>query len=341
MALLFCDGFDSYDSAAELPLRWTSAANTSFAPTLGKFGGGRIQLPQNVAQYQIMPTAFGGVGNKIGLACWFMSPHSAGAAPYGILSFGAVATLTIDSQTAGLGTCTVKDLKGTTQGTFSGVTLNDGNFHWIEINIDIETAATGAVNVYVDGVSVLSVTGIATCTSGADTLTKFGIASVNTTYGAGFFDDIVLWDSTGSSFNSFPLGPKRISTLKPNAAGDSTGFTPSTGNNYAAVAGNYTATTFVSDALTHAEDLYNMSDLPITPASVDAVVPYYYGQNSGGNTAALIPAMKTGGTTVTQTALPLQLLTSTVKTGLPWYADAGGTAWTGTSVNGMQMGMTD
>ena len=78
------------------------------------------------------------------------------------------------------------------------------------------------------------------------------------------FDDIYICDTTGSKNNDF-LGDVRIDALRPNAAGAYTDFTPSVGSNHENVDEAYGPdddTTYNDGANVGDQDSYQMPDLP-------------------------------------------------------------------------------
>jgi hypothetical protein len=73
-----------------------------------------------------------------------------------------------------------------------------------------------------------------------------------------YYDDIYFLDASGSVNNDF-LGPRKVSVIRPNAAGDDTDWTPDSGNNHdrvkeAVLDGD---TSYVETGTTNDQDLYN------------------------------------------------------------------------------------
>lgn len=343
MALLFMDGFD-YAAVADVDKRWGGrGAGLSFGATAGRWGGGAIASQSTASSITAAIATAAGTGDTV---CFAMHFKSLGAVPTGNSSFSLATFLNatgdplLSIYPSVSGTITVLHWTAGALGTFPAGTLFDGNYHHIEVNLTLSLTTTGALNVYVDGVSVLSVTGAITSLVTAG-VSSFGLGSVAAGAGwQGSYDDIVIWDSLGTNNNTFPKGVKRITTLVPNAAGDSTQFVPSTGANYQAVSAAYSVGSSVSDTSTGKLDLYQASDLPIVPAVVDGVFAYYYAGNPGGGTAHLTPKIKTSGTTASGTTVSLA---NGANNFYPqqFATDAGGSAWTATSINALQIGMAD
>jgi hypothetical protein len=334
MALIFCDGFDAYASAAEFSDKWNSVnASLTYLATGGRFGGGAVNngATSSGALSRNFAAPIGGAGVTIGAGCWFKSTsYHAESAP----SLTAIGNAGIF-----LGSSTALQLEFPNGSFSSSVTCSilDGNWHWIEWAILQAATAIGTWSIWIDGVLAGSATGI---TTGVGTATIVAVTPTATTTNTTSICQVIFWDSTGSAFNTFPLGPRRISTLIPNGAGASTQYTPSTGTNWSCVAGAYSAATFVSSTVTGQIDLYTYPNLPIVPSTINAVVGNYFGQNSGVGAAQNTPKMRTSSTTVSGTAVTLPNGTN-ASSQFAWYADAGGSAWTDTSVNAVQLGMGD
>jgi hypothetical protein len=213
----------------------------------------------------------------------------------------------------------------------------DNAWHWVELEYFMN-GASGTTQLYIDGVSQGSVT---TNLTAALAVTSVNFGGGYNFGGIQYFDDIIIWDDQGTTFNSFPLGPRRISTLVPNADGDLAQFTPKSGtSHFAMVNGGYTSTNYVSDGSTGNVDLYKFPSLAYSPTSINAVVGNYYGQNTGAGSTNLIPKVKTSGTTASGAT---QTMTVGVNSLLQnaFVTDAGGTAWAASAVNAMQIGMGD
>jgi len=85
----------------------------------------------------------------------------------------------------------------------------------------------GTVDVKVDGVSVISETGVNTCYEGTNEYTdQFYIGNGTSEYV--YFDDLYVCDATGLYNNDF-LGDVKVDLLYPTSDGTYTDFTPSTG----------------------------------------------------------------------------------------------------------------
>jgi hypothetical protein len=336
MTLRFCDGFDSYSSATQLQSKWSSVSNVVFGTSAGRYGGGAVSNTGYAYGMRLNKVVSIPSGAKVRVG--FHIKYPANASSNGLSSANYVVGIN-DSHVLGLnpvGQLQVTAFNSTTVRFASTVVVNDGNFHWVELEYWLNGSTLSTAQLWIDGVSQGSYTGNLAAAA-AVTQVNFGLGNLFS--GTGWIDDVVVWDDQGSSFNTFPLGPRRITTLLPNADGDLAQFTPKTGTlHHPMVTGGYGSTDYVSDSGTGNVDLYKFPALPYSPTSINAVVANYFGQNTGTGTTSLIPKLKTSGTTVSGSTSTLAVGNNTLIQAA-FSTDAGGAAWTTTSVNAMQIGM--
>lgn len=147
-----------------------------------------------------------------------------------------------------------------------------GSWYLHEIHVVIDDSV-GVVQTKVNGVSDIDISSQDTQTSAYAEMTKFllGLDGINKN-ALGYYDDIAINDTTGPINNSW-IGRGGIHGLKPNAAGQYTQFTPSAGDNYAAVdeVPPDDDTTYVeSDTVGH-KDTYALEDLVPVSGDIQAV----------------------------------------------------------------------
>jgi hypothetical protein len=215
---------------------------------------------------------------------------------------------------------------------------------WVHIGVRFDPANnTGECQVWVNGTQVWNDVADMTGTGQNTNCTSI-------TFGGGFnntqtftFDDIMIYDATGTNFNSF-LGPKRIYTLNPDGAGATTnGTATGAASNWQAVdeTGDFDTTTYVEIGTTANLDLYTASALPETPDSVDGVEVVAIARSAGstprqGRVLARENVTTGNGTTVDiafggdEGYYPIRHLFAT-------NPDTA-TAWTATTVNAMEIG---
>lgn len=336
MTLLFMDGMDLYGITADLATRYTSVASTSVAygAAIGRFGGGGIIVsdddryitkditgsPQTcVISFAVFRSTVIGAGADI---VWRFDNSAAG---------GGMACKSI---TGSDGTLQVTRGTTTVLGTFP---LSTNIWHYVSIKWKAANVG-GTFDVEVDGVNVFTfsgdtvLSGLETCNTvllGGDRLQDFT------------YDDLIITDAAGAApFNDL-LSDRRIDTILPDAAGDSSGFTatPSVANflNVDDVAPDGD-TTHNEAEISTTKDLYNMAAMGFTPSSIDGV-----------NVVALAKNPDAGGTQFklkTKTGVTEGNGSAKTPTSVYLYFDElfltdpdTAAAWTESGVNGMQAGM--
>lgn len=340
MTLLFCDGMDSYGATADLPKKWNSNNSCTFNATAGNYGGGAV-LNGTFALSQLVKNFSGpSSGQKIRVGFWFKQASTPGG-QYSIWNLtsgaGSDTWLFVDSS-GHVQVCQLGSIGGVVLVT-GAINVCDNAYHWIEVEVTLASGATGSATLYVDAILEGTATSVQTLASGSyQPITGGGPRWTSSWVSQGYMDDIIVWDDQGASFNTFPLGKRRIGTVLPNGAGSSTQWTPSAGNNYACVNSGYNASTpNVSTSSTGDVDLYAQGGLAWSPATVNAVVMNVYGQDAGGGGGVVKAKVAT---TSTGTGAPSSLATGTNQLfQTPFYDDPAGGAWTASDVAGMEIGI--
>lgn len=357
MSLQFLDGMDAYGSASDITKRWwiTSGGTYAFGSTAGRFGGGAISCigsaNANILAARFAPLTLSGsntlnfgmsvksaaAGTPVSGSASFAQYHGNASVENTIWVFGVTLSHNYLSAYS-------NDAPNTAHVGSAAVT--DGNWHWVEGSPLFATSVGGYLKLYVDGVLDINFSGV-TCAS--STYLPTALYSIKMRPGvfatssgtAGYIDDVIIYDSGGSTVNSFPLGLKRISTLQPNADGDLTQFTPSSmGSHYSLVNGGLGGAGYVSDTGSGNKDLYHFGQLPFTPATVDAVVVNMYGQNPGVGAATANVVLKTSGSS-TSGASDSFYNSSNALFQSAFFTDVQGNPWTAVSVNAIQAGIGD
>lgn len=220
MALIFCDGMDKYGgvngNTGGVPGlltagEWTTAAGSALSLVAGLSATGqalRIGIGGTTAISKTLPASYSRLigGFRFNVAIF-------GATNIGITFQDAgTAQASISFNTTG----TISLRNGTTAGTAlatSSTSVSASSTHYLEWDITFGNSA--AYQVWLDGVSLFSGTGD---TTGTANNTANGIAF--TTSGSGHtveYDDLYLFDSTGSTNNAVLLTSPRIETTFPTA----------------------------------------------------------------------------------------------------------------------------
>lgn len=160
------------------------------------------------------------------------------------------------------------DFGGTVLTTVTGKWFYGTWHHW-EFKVTCNDT-TGVVQIAIDGVLVVNLSGVDTKNGGADDL----IDQIDWQVGSGddgyHCRDIVVMNGAGSSLND-RIGPTAVALMKPNGAGGVTGWTPSTGANWQTVdEATISTADYVSAGSTALADTYATQDWPyqVVPAAI-------------------------------------------------------------------------
>jgi hypothetical protein len=160
----------------------------------------------------------------------------------------------------------VSAYRGTTHiATSSGAGLATNAWCYIEVRAKIGNAGTGAYEIRVNGVTVLSDADEDTQNGGSAFANNVRFWGNNTSTAANrcAFDDIWIVDESGSALNTF-LGSQKVVAIFPNAEGDASDFTPSSESDNSAMVdenGHDADSTYVESGTSGHQDLYAMQDL--------------------------------------------------------------------------------
>lgn len=146
--------------------------------------------------------------------------------------------------------------------TTTSAGLTTGAWYHIEFKVVCANSPSGSYEVRVGGVNVASDTGLDTQAGSNAFHTTFRLTgtSVSDT-SAVQFDDLYVCDGSGSVNNDF-LGNMRVVTIRPNAVGDDSDWTPTAGDNYENVDESVADddSTYVESDTPGDTDLYDFED---------------------------------------------------------------------------------
>jgi len=331
MALIMLDGFDTHGAAATLANgdpHWGAQTGVAVTAAGGKFGGNSLRLAAAATGSAALNP--GTVTGNVSLAGWFKVATSTNPVPLWADSTGALVTRNAD------GSVVIKDGAGVTRFTSAANVVLDGVWTWLEVHY--HGSATAGIRVYSQGAPLLSpYVGAFTAPSWA---TLKLLNSTGTGIGQIDVDDVVIWDSSGSFFNADGIQPRRIQTLRPNAAGTLSQWAPNGPTNWESVDDtDWSGGAGVVGTVNGQTDRYGFTDLTATPGSVDAVVAKARVQNVGADAATLAFVTGQGATQRALTPVAIATLAPTVLQGV-FYQDASNVNWTPTTVNAAEFGET-
>lgn len=294
MALLFMDGFDHY-ATADIPKKWYYQSSETISPNTGRRSGGTMYGNTGDAMVLITPATdtiiLGGAFKSSAFstyAPWIAFASSDGKLQSGVSVMGTGdmrAFRNINGQSVPASWDQI--VNGTLLGSTRLGALTTGAWYYIEVKICIHASA-GTVEIRINGVTELSVTGVNTRGSGAeDTGVSFvQIKNHNV-------DDFYICDSSGAENNDF-LGDVRVDAHYPIADGATHEWTPSTGSdNYALVDEVAPNTTDYNSTNTlNAVDTLVVEDLKNTGARICGVQMSIYHSKEDAGACLVAPVVR-------------------------------------------------
>lgn len=343
MALLACEGGDSYTANNQMVNRWPlSGSSATYNATDGRFGGkGWTPGIASNLVYSLKTSVV--TGSKIRMGRYFkcngapLSDTDIAKAYSSGSSGGPMNWIKVAANTG-----VVKVMRMNLGSTLLGqgsINVCDNQWHWIEFEITLTTGATGTVKVYIDEVLDINLSSVQTMSSTNDqpviAVSEYG----GTTYSS---DDVVIWDNQGSVFDTFPIGPQQISTFLPTADSTPLQFTPNSGTtHYTQLDDGWTTTNYVQDGTSGKQDMFTSGSLSYSPANIRAVVTNIWAQNPGTATIALQAKISDGTNTSSGTS---RTLGSGGVNGLYsdfFYVKPAGGSWAPTDVNSLRFGFAN
>ena len=231
MALLLCDGFDSY-AAGDIGRYWPQAFSVTLG-TGGRFGTNRVaqsSITGSIMQQQL-------AANYTTLICGAAVRYDQTTGSVGLeVPFFLFADKNSSQNQLSLSiewnSGRIKVYRGN-QAVLLGTTtlaLSLGVYYYIEFKVTFATGATGSFEVRVNGDTVLSGTNVITANTNpyANNFSLWNRWTGNNTQTFMSFDDFYLCDDSGTLNNDF-RGDSRVFTSVPVQDGDYAQFAPSGG----------------------------------------------------------------------------------------------------------------
>lgn len=338
MAILFMDGFDHYDDA-EIGQKWTSSSNATISAN-GRNSSNSMYLDASGSNgscfKSVSPTSTttGGVGFAFYTTSLF---SSATGGPHPIVGVWESGTNHIGLMLNTSGYLTLYRNTTTLSQTTSAA-LTPNTFYYIEFKWTISDSV-GTAEVKFNGTTVMNATGLDTRNGGTGVWNSIGFynGSNNTSLNV-YLDDVVIWDTSGSSNNDF-LGPIRVVTILPDGAGNSSDFTPSAGLNYQNVDETSTDgdTTYNSETTPGDHDTYTFGAVGVT-GTVRGVQTNLMVRSDGAGAETIRPKIRIGTTDYNGTTVGIST-SYTDSREVFQTSPATATAWTVTEIDGAEFGI--
>ena len=218
---------------------------------------------------------------------------------------------------------------GTLLGASSPGAIAAGVYQHVEIAATI-SATVGTVQVWVNGVSVLNLTGQNTKNTANTTVSGFQIFAVGTA--THDFCDIIWKDSR--------INDRRVECFFPSGAGSHTDWTPSAGANWQNVheVPPDDDTTFNSSTTVGNIDSFAHGALASAPLSIDAVIVQTRARNTTTGTGSVAPFLRSSTTDSPGTGVALNTAYQDIAHAVYTTDPNGGGAWTTSGVNAAEIG---
>lgn len=360
MALLFCDGFDHYNPG-------TDPTNANKWTQIGGGGGGTwTQTAGRIGAFAMRLTRGASGGNGVVSAGHTLITQTPSTVICGAAFRAAALQLVdifgFDDATAGTtqvqirisASGSIRVLRNGTQiGSDSalGVLITNA-WHFIEAKVVVASGTSGSVQVWVDTIQVLNITGVNTQGSTNLWVNRIVIGDRANGQSAGItydYDDFYWLDTTSGLGNSGnPLGDSRIITLLPSGnSGDVSGHdqwaqTGGTGGNFWTSVNEATQdadTSYLSSSTVGQIASFTHASLPAGIATVRAVQFNLTARKDDVGTRTIGPTQRNGVTDSTGTTGP-QLLSSYInQTSIAEVSLQTASAWTPSEINSSEFGV--
>lgn len=235
---------------------------------------------------------------------------------------------------------------GTVLGSTAAGLVGVGAWVHLEFKALIHPSA-GTAQVWVAGVSKLSLTSQNTRASANSSANIWAAGLISGTWGptlSADVDDAIVYDgqatdAAGNADITGPIGDCGLSWLLPTGAGTTTQFTPDTGSNYARVnEATPDLTSYVESSTVGQKDTYALADLAAGSSAVKSVAVLHYARKTDVGSRQMGAVIRSGGTDYTH-ATGVDLSDSYAYSFRNWGSNPnGGTAWTATAVNALEIG---
>lgn len=345
MSLIWMDGWDTYGGTGDVAPYVIDRGAVDILTSGGRFStGGALECSDFEGRLRVpnLPA----ISTRFFFGAHLLQENAGGGNDQQLVEIGDGGAVGIDGPISSGGIVaisnegdgnitTVRDANGNSWDVSSSWPAL-GSWFYLEIAADVNAASSNIV-VRIDGTEILNVTG-ATDNSGDATAVVLGSGNNPET---STWDDTILMDDQGTQNNGF-LGPRRIVTLRPNAAGDSADWsTTGSSTNYENVddaPGPNGDTDYNASGTSGDLDLFEHEDISLTVNEINAVQVQVKGKNAAGTGQTVAPTVKSGTTVSNGTSTQIVSSSYTAIRAVFENDPDTGTAWTKSGVNNAQAG---
>lgn len=284
--LLLADGFDHYGTGStgrtNMLLGVYSAIDTAWTPATTKPRNSICSMANASSSSTGIRRGFGSALTTVGVGCAFFYTQlpiaNTTIAPMVFLDASNTEQVTLCLQSTGGLEVKRGTRTGTSLGATTGPVISSGSWAHIEmvwVASSTISATDGTVTVYVNGTSVLAITGVDNVATSLRECSQVVLGLIgDSTVAPSYIDDLYAWDSSGS-YNNSQIGDKDVLPYYPYADTATTDWVRNTGSSdFSAV--NQTAqdgdTTYLEAALVDDTEELELSAVPNTVDGIVGVV---------------------------------------------------------------------
>lgn len=343
MSRIWQDGFDIYAVAADLNFRYNvSGSGISVNTTGGRFGGGLVLLATNSSYIQC-PLLSSPVEIWNGVSFFSDEPTVAdgnNVVCQFISAAGCECTLTYNPLTL-VFNLIQSDGSGASLGISEPIILAYQVWHFLDVHFKLETSTTGVLEVWIDNIRVMNLTGIRTAWKSGTVLTalSFGKTTGPLSSQPLGLDDWCVNDPNTGTHNTGRIGDSRIISSTVTSDASPNDGTPSSGSSHFAMVNEAqwsSATKLTLTNTTGQEENFTISALPITPLLIFAVQVVSISEKSDSGTALAQLGITSAATTVEVTDLTVPVSWG-INVGVFEVDPNGNIAWVKASVDALDV----
>lgn len=233
-------------------------------------------------------------------------------------------------------------LLGTVLATASTDALTVGTWYQVEGRVEVSDT-TGSIELRVNGnpTPVINLSGADTRDAATGVVSALRVGAPPLSSGPSWqVTDLAVWNESGESPTGW-VGDVRVDTLTVTGAGSSTAWTPSAGSNYQCVdeANVDGDTTYIESGTNAEKDLYTVSNLLHSPATVHAVAVTAKARKTDAGSGSIKLAIKSGATEAQSASQSLSDASYARYVYARGVDPATSSAWTPSGVNAIEAGV--
>ena len=258
---LFADGFDDLSVIDEIERRWDNHHIAYDRPSVWESSNGRLDtgaIKCNESTTSIRKNFTPSSEVIFGFAFKFdTNAHNAVSGFCKLFGTGEIGQINLYAE----GQLQWEGYSSAPDSSISYYKLKPNNWYYIETRIVISN--TGLINIKVNGIDWINEDPFDTLYTGGSQGIQLRLQGSVPTDKYFWFDDVYIYNGEGTKNNTFS-GNSRVTSLKPNGAGNYAQFTPSAGNNYECVDDvDWSGINYVESEINEQTDTHLFEDLPV------------------------------------------------------------------------------